>query len=105
MNENEQAATETLTPDESEIMDETGASAEESHDIGEFDFLRDEMDRIESMLTDLVGRVTELQTNTAAIAVDNGAYVADVDGDGDANVIDDDAIAVIPDYEDLDLDL
>lgn len=105
MNENEQAATETLTTDESEIMDETGASAEESHDIGEFDFLRDQMDRIESMLTDLVGRVTELQTNTAAIAVDNGAYVADVDGDGDANVIDDDAIAVIPDYEDLDLDL
>lgn len=105
MNENEQAATETLTPDESEIMDETGASAEESHEIGEFDFLRDQMDRIESMLTDLVTRVTELQTNTAAIAVDNGAYVADVDGDGDADVVDDDAIAVIPDYEDLDLDL
>lgn len=105
MNENEQAATETLTPDESEIMDETGASAEESHKIGEFDFLRDQMDRIESMLTDLVARVTELQTNTAAIAVDNGAYVADVDGDGDVDVIDDDAIAVIPDYEDLDLDL
>lgn len=105
MNENEQAATETLTPDESEIMDETGASAEESHDIDEFDLLREQMDRIESMLTDLVGRVTELQTNMAAIAVDNGAYVADVDGDGDANVIDDDAIAVIPDYEDLDLDL
>lgn len=105
MNENEQAATETPTPDESEIMDGTGASAEESHDIGEFDSLRDQMGRIESMLTDLVGRVTELQTNTAAIAVDNGAYVADVDGDGDADVIDDDATAVIPDYEDLDLDL
>lgn len=105
MNENEQAATETLTTDESEIMDETGASAEESHEIGEFDFLRDQMDRIESMLTDLVARVAELQTNTAAIAVDNGAYIADVDGDGDADVIDDDAIAVIPDYEDLDLDL
>lgn len=105
MNENEQAATETLTPDESEIMDETGASAEESHEIGEFDFLREQMDRIESMLTDVVARVTELQTNTAAIAVDNGAYVADVDGDGDTDVIDDDATAVIPDYEDLDLDL
>lgn len=105
MNENEQAATETPTPDESEIMDETGASAEESRDIGESGFSRDQMDRIESMLTDLVGRVTELQANTAAIAVDNGAYVADVDGDGDADVIDDDAIAVIPDYEDLDLDI
>ena len=105
MNENEHAATETLPPDESEIMDETGASAEESHEIGEFDFLRDQMDRIESMLTDVVARVTELQTNTAAIAVDNGAYVADVDGDGDTDVIDDDATAVIPDYEDLDLDL
>lgn len=105
MNENEQAATETLTPDESEIMDETGASAEEPHEIGEFDFLRDQMNRIESMLTDVVARVTELQTNTAAIAVDNGAYVADADDDGDTDVIDDDAIAVIPDYEDLDLDL
>lgn len=105
MNENEQAATETLTPNESEIMDETGASAEESHEIGEFDFMRDQMDRIESMLTDVVARITELQTNTAAIAVDNGAYAADVDGDGDIDVIDDDAIAVIPDYEDLDLDL
>lgn len=105
MNENEQAATETLTPNESEIMDETGASAEESHEIGGFDFMRDQMDRIESMLTDVVARITELQTNTAAIAVDNGAYAADVDGDGDIDVIDDDAIAVIPDYEDLDLDL
>lgn len=105
MNENEQAATETLTSNESEIMDETGASAEESHEVGEFDSMRDQMNRIESMLTDVVARITELQTNTAAIAVDNGAYAADVDGDGDIDVIDDDAIAVIPDYEDLDLDL
>lgn len=105
MNENEQAATETLTPNESEIMDETGASAEESHEIGEFDFMREQMNRIESMLTDIIEGITELRTNATAIAVDNGAYVADADGDGDADVTDDDAIAVIPDYEDLDLDL
>lgn len=104
-NENEQAAAETPTPSESESMDETGASAQESHEIGGLDSMREQMDRIESMLADIAARVTELQTNATAIAVDNGAYVADVDGEGDAGVIDDAEIAVIPDYEDLDLDL
>ena len=101
MDENKQNAAETETPDEQAIADDTGASAEGAHRTGEFDFLRDRMDRIESMLSDIIDGIAELRTNAASLAVDNGAYVEDVDGD----VIEDDAPVVIPDYEDLDLDL
>lgn len=100
MDENERNAVENETADEQSIASDTGASAEDAHRVGEFDFLRDRMNRIESMLVDIIEGVTELRANATAIAVDNGAYVADADGDGDADVI-----AVIPDYEDLDLDL
>lgn len=105
MDENEQNAAETETPDEQAIAGDTGASAEDAHRVGEFDFLRDRMDHIESMLSDVIEGIAELRTNAASLAVDNGAYVADVDGDGAADVIEDNATVVIPDYEDLDLDL
>lgn len=100
-----------LTPEEQEIEDETGVDGEEAHRIGEFDDLRDRLERIESTLgaiTETLGAITEtleaMRTTAAAIDIDNGASVVDVDGDGDAEVIDDDVIE-IPDYDDMDLDL
>ena len=45
-----------------------------------------------------------MRTTAAAIDIDNGADVVDVDGDGDADIVADDAIE-IPDYDDMDLDL
>lgn len=94
-----------LTPDEQGIEDETGTSGEEAHRIGEFDDLRDCLERIENTLGDITSTLEAMRTTAAAIDIDNGADVVDADGDGDADVIADDGEIEIPDYEDMDLDL
>lgn len=103
MDEDEKPGTEgELTPDEQTTEDETGTSGEEAHRIGEFDDLRDRLERIENALGDITSTLEAMRATAAAIDIDNGADV--VDGDGDADVIADDEIE-IPDYEDMDLDL
>ena len=105
MDEDEKPKTEDeLTPDEQGIEDETGTSGEEAHRIGEFDDLRDRLERIENTLGTITETLEAMRTTAAAIDIDNGADVVDTDGDGDADVIADDEIE-IPDYEDMDLDL
>lgn len=95
-----------LTPDEQVIEDETDTSGEEAHRIGEFDDLRDRLERIESMLGNITSTLEAMRTTAAAIDIDNGVDVADVDGDGDADVVTDDGeVDTIPDYDDMDLDL
>lgn len=106
MDEDEKPATEDeLTPDEPATEDETGTSGEEAHRIGEFDDLRSRLERIESALGDITSTLEAMRTTAAAIDIDNGADVADVDGDGDVDVANDDEVDIIPDYEDMDLDL
>lgn len=105
MDEDEKPKTEgELTPDEQMIEDETGTSGEEAHRIGEFDDLRDRLERIENALGDIASTLDSMRATAAAIDIDNGADVMDGDGDGDADVIADGEIE-IPDYEDMDLDL
>lgn len=105
MDEDEKPKTEgELTPDEQMIEDETGTSGEEAHRIGEFDDLRDRLERIEGMLGNITSTLEAMRATAAAIDIDNGADVVDGDGDGDADVIADGEIE-IPDYEDMDLDL
>lgn len=104
MDEEEKPKTEDeLTPDEQMIEGETGTSGEEAHRIGEFDDLRDRLERIEGMLGTITETLDSMRATAAAIDIDNGADVMDGDGDGDADVIADDI--EIPDYEDMDLDL
>nr|DAW91430.1 MAG TPA: ferredoxin I [Bacteriophage sp.] len=109
MDEDEKLETEAddLTPDEQEIEDETDTSGEEAHRIGEFDDLRDRLERIETVLGNITSTLEAMRTTAAAIGIDNGADVADVDDDGDADVVtdDDDEADIIPDYDDMDLDL
>lgn len=107
MDKDEKAETEAddLTPEEQETEDETDTSGEEAHRIGEFDDLRDRLERIESALGNITSTLEAMRTTAAAIDIDNGADVADVDGDGDADVVNDDEVDVIPDYDDMDLDL
>lgn len=108
MDEDEKPDTEAddLTPNEQEIEDDTDTSGEEAHRIGEFDDLRDRMERIEGKLDNIASIVEAMRTTAAAIDIDNGADVADVDGDGDADVVIDDGEAgIIPDYDDMDLNL
>lgn len=108
MDEDEKPDTEAddLTPDEREIEDDTGTSGEEAHRIGEFDDLRGRLERIESALGTIASTLEAMRTTAAAIDIDNGADVVDVDGDGDgdADVVTDEA-DIIPDYDDMDLDL
>lgn len=105
MDEDEKPKTEgELTPDEHEIEDETGMSGEEAHRIGEFDDLRDRLERIENALGTITETLDSMRATASAIDIDNGADVVDVDGDGNADVISDGEIE-IPDYEDMDLDL
>lgn len=104
MDEDEKPETDDeLTPDERKIEDETGTSGEEAHRIGEFDDLRDRLERIESALGNITSTLEAMRATATAIDIDNGADV--VDGDGDADVIADDGEIEIPDYEDMDLDL
>lgn len=106
MDEDEKPTTEDdLTPDEQEIEAETGTSGEEAHRIGEFDDLRDRLERIESALGNITSTLEAMRATAAAIDIDNGADVVDADGDGGADVIADDGEIEIPDYEDMDLDL
>ena len=107
MDEDEKPETEAddLTPDEQEIEYESGTSGEEAHRIGEFDDLRDRLERIENTLGTITETLEAMRTTAAAIDIDNGADVVDVDGDGDADVIADDGEIEIPDYDDMDLDL
>lgn len=95
-----------LTPEERGVEDDTGTSGEEAHRIGEFDDLRDRLERIERAIGGIASTLEAMRTTAAAIDIDNGADVADVDGDGDADVVTDDGEAdIIPDYDDMDLDL
>lgn len=108
MDEDERPGTEAddLAPDGREIEDDTDTSGEEAHRIGEFDDLRDRLERIENTLGDVASMVEAMRTTAAAIDIDNGGEVADADGDGDADAVTDDGEAdIIPDYDDMNLDL
>lgn len=94
-----------LTPEEQGIEDEAGTSGEEAHRIGEFDDLRDRLERIEGTLGAITEMLEAMRTTAAAIGIDNGVDAVDVDGDGDAEIIDDNDEIEIPDYDDMDLDL
>lgn len=93
-----------LTPDETKIEQTAGVDVEEAHRVGEFDDLRMRLERIESVVNAIAGVLDEMRATADAIDIDNGATVIDADGDGDADIIEDD-VTVIPDYDDLDLDL
>nr|DAO08085.1 MAG TPA: ferredoxin I [Bacteriophage sp.] len=105
MDERPETEADDLTPEEQVIEDDTGTSGEEAHRIGEFDDLRDRLERIESALGNITSTLEAMRTTAAAIDIDNGADVADADGDGDADVIAEDDVIEIPDYDDMDLDL
>lgn len=94
---------ENLTPDEREIKQTANIDGEEAHRVGEFDDLRDRLERIEGMLSGITETLEGMKTTAEAIDIDNGATVVDVDGDGDADIIEDEVDA-IPDFDELDLD-
>lgn len=104
MDEKPETEADDLTTDEQEIEDDTDTSGEEAHRIGEFNDLRDRLERIENAIGTITEMIEAMRTTAAAIDIDNGADVMDVDGDGDADIVTDDMVE-IPDYDDMDLDL
>lgn len=90
--------------DETEIEQTAGVDGEEARRAGEFDDLRMRLERIEGVVNATARVLDEMRATADAIDIDNGAAVIDADGDGDADIIEDD-VTVIPDYDDLDLDL
>lgn len=93
-----------LTPDEMEQVDKTGESAEEAHRSGEFEELRDLIDKVLEEVRGVAENVEQMRTVRESIDIDNGAQFTDVDGDGDADILTDE-VKVIPDFADLDLDI
>lgn len=90
-----------LTTDEQETEQIAGVDCEERNCA---DDIAERMERMEQMLQGIIDTLAAMRTSAEAIDIDNGASVRDVDGDGDADIIEDDVV-VIPDYDELDLDL
>lgn len=103
-NDKDAAATE--TSEEKAVQEDTGATAEESHRIGEFDDLLMHVKAMESSIGSLTADVNglkEMMTSNAALRVDNGAEVRASDPSDD--IEDDIADEVIPDFKDFDLNM
>lgn len=104
--EDMEAARADETPEERELADETGATPEEAHRVGEFDDLLSRITSMESSIgsvIDTVNGLKELIGEHAALKVDNGAEVRE---HAAADELDEDiADEEIPDFEDFDLNI
>lgn len=99
-----------LTRTEAEAVEDGTMDGEEAHRYGEFEDLRDRLERVESRLDEgfdrLMEAVESLRTRDAAAAVASGAVSTDgevaVDADGDGDL---DIVNLTPDFDGVDLTL
>lgn len=96
MDEEEKSAKDDLTEEETEEMKETGATPEDAHREGEFDDLRDKLDKVLSAIDSM--------NSTLSVLVKSGAVTVDESGSNSA-VKEDDALEEIPGVDDLDLSI
>lgn len=98
------------TEQEEAIQEDTGATPDEAHRIGEFDDLIRQLETLTEMvsaLTQTVDGISNRMGTYQAVSVDNGADVTDMDGDGDVDGADAfiaEAVE-IPDVSDMDFSL
>ena len=94
------------TLDERDIADDTDASPDEAHRVGEFDDLRDRLDNLSSVADKILEGLEAVRSSMSAF-VEGGATIRE-DGDGDVETVteedDDDAELEVP-IEELDFDL
>ena len=94
------------TRDERDIADDTDASPDETHRLGEFDDLRDRLSSLASVADKILDGLEAVRSSMAAF-VEGGATIRE-DGDGDVETVteedDDDAELEVP-IEELDFDL
>lgn len=95
-----------LTASEEEEMEETGATSEEAHRIGEFEDLKDKLDGIAAKVDGIYEFIGKRIDELAESLVDSGVSVSDSYGNDEKDIVvldDDSTIADI--LDDLDLDL
>ena len=93
------------TRDERSIEHSDDTSAERSHEIGEFDDLRDRLANLDSVAAKILEGLEAVRSSMAAF-VEGGATIRE-DGDGDVETVteeSDDAELEVP-IEELDFDL
>lgn len=96
MDEEEKSAKDDLTEEETEEMEETGATPEDAHREGEFDDLRDKLDKVLSAIDSM--------NSTLSVLVKSGAVTVDEAGSNSTSE-DDGALDEIPGVDDLDLSI
>lgn len=82
------------TRDEERTQERDNLTDSEAHEVGEFDYLRDKMDSIVSMLETLTSQISALDSkysDNIAQMVENGAVITD-DTTDDVVVVPDDAL-------------
>ena len=94
------------TRDERDIADDTDASPDEAHRVGEFDDLRDRLANLDSVAAKILEGLEAVRSSMAAF-VEGGATIRE-DGDGAVETVteesDDDVDLEVP-IEELDFDL
>lgn len=83
------------TRDEEREQERDNLTDNEAHEVGEFDYLRDKMDSIVSMLETLTSQITALDSkysDNIAQMVENGAVITDDTTDDSVVVVPDDAL-------------
>lgn len=69
-----------LTEQEKEMVERDGISGEEAHRAGEFDDLRDRMERLQSTLDEMRDMISSLKDDMregAAVAIESGAVITE----------------------------
>lgn len=82
------------TRDEERVQERDNLTDNEAHEVGEFDYLRDKVDSIVSMLETLTNQITALDSkysDNIAQMVENGAVITD-DTTDDVVIVPDDAL-------------
>lgn len=82
------------TRDEERAQERDNLTDNEAHEVGEFDYLRDKVDNIVTMLETLTSQITALDSkysDNIAQMVENGAVITDDTAD-DVVVVPDDAL-------------
>ena len=94
------------TRDERDLADDSGATPDEAHRLGEFDDIRDRLSSLASVADKILEGLEAVRSSMAAF-VEGGATIRE-DGDGEVETVneeeDEDPELEIP-IEDLDFDL
>ena len=97
---NDEQTRDELTEEEREDMKRDDVTPEEAHRVGEFEEIIQRLDSLDASTSRIMDSVESLRAVLAGIAVDNGAEYTNDGAEDDTP-----PIAIIPEVDDMDLDL